>query len=222
METPRRIQEQQLANTHMTNLRVTSDVGQALPNGWYVEAHKPTVIKVHGYQVPMVMEQVRTEEEQRHLDEAEKEFKIRLERYRAGIDDPKLKAEAEETFPESPQSVAHQRHSDEVIHPLLMVEQEYACPACEDLFYSANGAGCPKCSEQGNAVTLPPPKQLEQYNQTNVIIDRLQAEVLPGIAEMVSNALMPIFVETIKHSANVAVEQALEDKTKPGGKPGRK
>lgn len=218
METSRRVIEQQRANTYMTNLRVTSDVDQVLPGGNHVDAHTPKVVKVYGHEVPRVLAMVRTEQEVKWLDEAEVEFKKRLEKYRDGIDDPTQKAKAEQLFPESIQSVFHLFHSDAAIQPLLTVERQCNCKACDELYYAANGAGCPKCAGEGVQVQLPPPKQIEQYDATNVLIERLMTEFLPKMTALNAELLANTVHETVER----LVEEKLEELTKPGGKAGRK
>ena len=98
VETSRRIIEQQKANTYKTNLRVTSDVGQVLPGGDYVDAHDPKVVKVHGYDVPKVMAMVRIEQEKEWLVDAEVEYNKRLEKYKAEFDRPEDIEQAEHLF----------------------------------------------------------------------------------------------------------------------------
>ena len=222
MATSRRIVEQQKANTYMTNLRITSDVGQVLPGGDYVEAHDPKVVKVHGYDVPKVMAMVRTEQEKEWLVDAEVEYNKRLEKYRSEFDVPEEAEKAEMLFGESVQSVFHQLHSDGWIHPLLTVERQCACKECEELFYAVNGEPCPKCKGQGEPVTLPPPKQIEQYDQTNVLLERLLGEFLPKMQAQNAELMTQTIHATVEGLVDHLVEKKLEEITKPGGKSGKK
>lgn len=218
METSRRIIEQQKANTYMTNLRITSDVGQVLPGGGYVEAHKPKVIKVHGHEVPKVMAMVRTDQEKEWLVDAEVEYNKRLEKYKAGFDRPEDAENAEQLFGESIQSVYFQQHSDAWIHPLLIVERQCACKKCDELYYAVNGEGCPICSSEGVPVQLPPPQQIQQYDQTNVLLERLLGEFLPKMQAQNAELLQQTVLATVEGLVDQLVEKKLEEMTRPGGK----
>jgi hypothetical protein len=207
------IQEQK-ANTYMTRLRVLSDVGQTLPNGNYVRANKPTVIKVFGFEVPAVYEQYRTEQERQWLTAAKVEHDKRLDKELAEYPTENDKKQVRETWPHSPQSVFHLFHPDDVLHPLLKIEQEFKCK-CGELYYAEKKANqCPKCQKPGEVEHLPPPKQIEQYNSNQELVKTIMGEILPQMQAMQ--------VESIKAIVDTVMEAVTAPASNAGGKTGKK
>ena len=186
----RRVREDQMGNTHMARLRVTSDVGQCLQNGNYVPAHKPTEIDVYEYQVPNVIEQLRLDDEKDMIDKATAEYKVRIQAEKDKCDTEDEKAMVERHTGLSVQGVLHSMFKGAVIHPLLKVERLTVCGSkqCGVEYYADvldKSAKCAKCGTAGSPKRLPPPKAVEQYNQNNEMIQQILAAVVPEVIKAI-------------------------------------
>jgi hypothetical protein len=215
--TSTREEQERLAQSPMTRLRVLAGVGQPLPSGNFVPANVPKEIRVYVHEIPQIMEQVRTPQERQWLEEAEEEYTIRLAAHLDQYKKEEDKKKAETTFGESPQSIFFQQHSQSWIRPLLRVEKNYKCPECGIEYYAENGAGCSQCGAVTDQILeLPPPKQKERYDANQALMTNLMEEFLPKMTE--------VQIEAISHIIDRVLDVKLEALTAPkaGSKTGKR